>query len=162
MESEKLICCCGVYGGACARWEGYKPFRELARLLGEWCDRQGFTHWMPGAVEEFQFHEFRKGLDFFANERSWLVCHRCCSGGDGPECDIRDCCRERGLALCFDCSDYPCAKARRRPNLVERGEEYRRLGRQAWLAQQAAKAGRGFEHHLGKAVSVRVTDDPQG
>jgi len=159
VKPEELICYCGVYGGTCARWQGHEGFRQLARLLGEWCDAQGFTHWMPGAVEEFDYAQFRKGLEFFAKDDSWLVCRKCCPGGDGyPECDIRKCCQERGHKVCFDCPEFPCPKAERRPGMVERGEEYRRLGAQRWLESQVKKAEQGFEHHIGRFVSLGVTD----
>lgn len=162
MKPEDLVCYCGVYGGTCARWEGYKGFREAARLLGEWCDAQGFTHWMPGAVKEFDYGEFRRGLDFFAKDDSWLVCRKSCPGGDGfPECDVRRCCQERGHKVCFDCPEFPCPIAVRRPGILERAAEYRRLGPEKWLAAQAAKAREGFELHLGRYVSIRVAEKPQ-
>ena len=161
MKPDDLICYCGVYGGTCARWEGYEGFRQLARVLGEWCDCQGFTHWMPDAVQEFDYEEFRKGVEFFSKDDSWLVCHKCCVGGDGyPECDIRRCCQERGYTICFDCPEFPCAKAEQRPGMVERAEEYRRLGPGKWLQNQVRKAEQGFELHLGRYVSLRVGEDP--
>jgi len=51
MKPEDLVCYCGVYGGTCARWEGYKGFREAALLLGEWCDAQ-----LAKAREGFELH----------------------------------------------------------------------------------------------------------
>lgn len=116
---------------------------------------------MPGEVQEFDYEQFRKGLEFFSKDDSWLVCHKCCPGGDGyPDCDIRKCCRERGYRICFDCPDFPCAKAKERTGMLERAEEYHRLGPDKWLASQVRKAGEGFELHLGRYVSLRVGHDP--
>jgi len=46
---------------------------------------------MPLEVKEFDYAEFRKGLDFFSREDTWLVCREGCKGGGGgpPDC-VRD------------------------------------------------------------------------
>lgn len=160
MQPDDLVCYCGVHGTTCASWRENLTFREVASLLLRWCDAQGFPHWMPDTVKEFNFGEFRKGLEFFSNNGSWLVCQKCCrDGGGNPECEIRKCCRGRNLTICFECNDYPCVKTNR-PEIRERGEEYRRLGRQKWIEEQMKKAGRGFEHHLKKYVSIEETERP--
>jgi len=115
---------------------------------------------MPAAVKEFDFEEFRKGLEFFSDDASWLVCQKCCRGGDAHAvCDIRDCCRERDLAVCFDCDDYPCDKTNR-PGMRERGEEYKRIGKRKWLDEQIRIAEKGFESHLEKYVTLLETEWP--
>lgn len=40
--------------------------------------------------------------------------------------------------------------------MIERGREYRKLGRKAWLHQLARKARQGFEHHPNKCYRVLV------
>ncbi len=40
MKPEDLITYCGVYGGACARWKGYKAFRNMVSALAEWLKQQ--------------------------------------------------------------------------------------------------------------------------
>jgi len=102
MKLEDLITCCGGYGGACARWCGYPAFRELAAVLAEWVDAQGYHHWMPGEVREFDYTEFRKALAFFSRKDTWLVCWKCCQGGDGrPDCEVRNCCKDHGVDVCL-------------------------------------------------------------
>jgi hypothetical protein len=151
MAERDLVAYCGVYGGTCARWCGYPHFRDLASSLLEWLDAQGYQHWMPETVKEFDYLEFRKGLDFFASPDSWLVCHKCCKGGDSYEgCEIRKCCREKGLDLCQDCSDFPCEKARQLPWAVGVKEDMDRLGKEEWLKREIEKARDGFELHTGK------------
>ena len=161
MKEEKLITYCGIYGGACARWCGYTRFRDLVTLLAEWVDAQGYRHWMPDEVQEFDYAEFRKGLEFFGRNDSWLVCQRCCTGGDSyPECEIRICCKERGLEICFDCSEFPCATVGEDSGMIERARQYRSQGRRAWLCRQIEKAEQGFEVHTRKYYHVSTSRDP--
>lgn len=155
MKPEQLITYCGVYGGTCARWCGYTEFRELATFFAEWVDSQGFPHWMPGSVKEFNYAEFIKGLDFFSKEDTWLVCQKCCKGGDGrPECEIRNCCQERELDICFDCGEFPCDKVKENTRMIERANEYKKLGKDEWLRQQVEKANQGFELHTEKYYQI--------
>ncbi|MBC7264031.1 MAG: DUF3795 domain-containing protein [Chloroflexi bacterium] len=161
VKDEDLITYCGFYGGNCARWCGYTKFRDLVALLAEWVDAQGYQHWMPQELHEFDYREFRKGLDFFSKPDTWLVCHRCCKGGDGnPDCEIRKCCRERGLEICFDCDEFPCERVGEDPGMMERSRQYRALGKTEWLRQQVEKANRGFEGHTRKYYQMRATEDP--
>jgi hypothetical protein len=161
MEEQDLITYCGGYGGACARWCGYTWFRDLVGLLAEWVDAQGYQHWMPDETHEFDYREFRKGLAFFAADDSWLVCHRCCKGGDGyAECAIRRCCVERRLATCFDCEEFPCARVENDAGMIERARAYKARGRQAWLRQQVEKANQGYEGHTGNYYRFWASKHP--
>jgi hypothetical protein len=163
VKQQDLITYCGSYGGACARWSGYPEFRRLVALLAEWVDAQGYQHWMPHEAIEFDYAEFRKGLTFLGREDSWLVCKKCCKGGDGnPECEIRKCCRERGLEICFDCSEFPCGIAGEDPALIERARQYQALGKLEWLQQQVERAEGGFELHTRKYYQIRATEEPPG
>ena len=157
MKTEDLITYCGVYGGTCGRWHGFTQFRRLAALLAEVVDGHGFHHWMPQSVKEFDYEQFRKGLDFFSSDDTWLVCRKCCRGGEGPQCRIRSCCQERGVDLCFDCADFPCDTVRGNSALIERSKHYRKLGRSAWLREQVGLASQGYEHHTGKCYQCSAT-----
>jgi hypothetical protein len=145
-----LITYCGVDGRTCARWHGFTQFRKLARLLAEIADGHGFQHWMPEGVPEFDYAEFRKGLDFYGSDDTWLVCRKCCRGGDGPACRIRNCCRQRGVELCFECGDFPCDAVKGHSALMQRSKRYGELGRDAWLGEQEQLASQAYEHHTGK------------
>lgn len=113
---------------------------------------------MPGAVKEFDYAEFRKGLDFFSSDDTWLVCRKCCRGGDGaPQCHIRDCCRQRGVDMCFECGDFPCATVKDHSALMERAKRYRELGRDACLREQEELASQAYEHHTGKCYQCNAT-----
>ncbi len=161
MRAEDLITYCGVYGGTCARWCGNITFRKLAATLAESVDAQGFTDWMPAAVREFDFTEFRKALDFFSRNGTWLVCKNCCKGGDGrPNCEIRNCCKQRRLDVCFDCDEFPCDKVQGNSKMIERAKDYRKLGKDLWLQQQIEKAGQGYELHTEKYYKINVEPNP--
>lgn len=161
MKPEDLVTYCGVYCGTCARWCEYTIFRKLAVIFAEWVDAQGYQYWMPTAVKEFNYAEFRRALDFFGKEDTWLVCQRGCKGGEGrPDCEIRDCCKQRGLDLCFDCSEFPCNKVERNTRMIERAKEYNKLGKNAWLRQQVEKAKQGFELHTDKYYQIGAKEYP--
>lgn len=161
MKPEDLITYCGVYGGNCARWCEYTVFRDLANVFAEWLDAQGYQRWMPAHVKEFDYNEFRKGLDFLGNDDSWLVCRKCCKGGDGnPECEIRICCHDRGLALCFECPDFPCDRIKEDERMIQRAEEYKNLGKEKWLKRQIEKAKQGFELHTQKYYQICAKEYP--
>jgi len=167
MKPEDLITCCGLYGGCCARYKGHPALRAMAALLAELADAQGFQDWMIEETQEFDYAEFRKGLAFFAREDTWLVCENCCKGGAGGpprclqrNCYIRACCRDRGVDVCFECSEFPCKEARDDAALMKRGEEYKRLGRQEWLRRMAEATRKGYEFHTRKYYKVRASEDP--
>jgi hypothetical protein len=116
---------------------------------------------MPNAVQEFDYIQFRKGLDFFANPDSWLVCKKGCrGGGGGPPFCIRECCKQHNIDLCFECEEFPCEKTKPFERIVQRAQEYGRLGRAEWLRRQVEMADRGFEGHTGKYYRVVRSKSP--
>lgn len=148
---EDLITYCGVYCGYCARWKDSATLARLATAMAELVDTHGFHYWMPGEVKEFDYNEFGKALDFFSKKDSWLICYKGCRHGDGrPNCEIRDCCKEHGLYLCFECSEFPCDMVKENERMLERAREYNELGKEKWIQQQAEKAEKGYEHHTKK------------
>jgi len=160
MRDEDLITYCGYYGGTCARYRGYTAFRGAAAMLAELCDAHGYHHWMPGEVKEFDYPEFRKGLEFFSRDDTWFVCQACCKGaGGGPPGCVRSCCEERGVDVCFECAEFPCDRVADDEEMVARGQEYQRLGRDEWLRRQVEKARQGWELHTGKRYRIEVTED---
>jgi len=162
MNIDDLIGYCGAYARACARWREHPHFRQLARVMAESVDAQGYRSWLPDTAPGFDYEEFRKGLDFFGSDGGPVVCVRCCKGGDGPaDCAIRLCCRERGHELCFDCEEFPCGNIRDNAAVLKRGEEYHALGRDEWLRRQVTMAEQGFELHTGKYYRVYADQRPQ-
>jgi len=78
MKPEDLITCCGAYCGTCARWHEYAAMRDAAAVIAEIADGHGFHRWMPRDVRDFDYTEFRKGLEFFSSADTWLVCRQPC------------------------------------------------------------------------------------
>lgn len=161
MTPEDLITYCGLYGGSCARYKGFTAFREAVRLVAEVVDSHGFHHWMPDAVEEFDYTEFRKGLDFFGKEDTWLVCQKCCKGGSsGPPDCVRKCCEEHQVNLCFECEEFPCDKVAGDAAMLESAKEYKELGKEKWLQRVVEKARQGFEFHTEKYYQIWAKECP--
>jgi len=160
MKPENLITYCGLYGGYCNGWHENTIRVDLAASLAELVDASGCHHWMPTEIKDFNYFGFRKGLDFF-REDPRVICRRCCKGGDGYlDCEIRKCCEERGLDVCFECSEFPCSKVEGNTGMIERAKEYKELGKDEWLRRQIAKAKQGYEHHTGKYYRLWVGKDP--
>ena len=160
VKPEDLITYCGLYGGYCSGWCENTIRVDIAASLAELVDASGCHHWMPTEIEDFNYFEFRKGLDFF-REDPRVICRRCCKGGDGYlDCEIRKCCEERGLDVCFECSEFPCSKVEGNTGMIDRAKEYKELGKDEWLRRQIAKAKQGYEHHTGKYYRLWVGKDP--
>jgi len=115
---------------------------------------------MPTEIEDFDYVEFRKGLDFFSKDPR-VICQSCCKSGRSGylACEIRKCCQEHGLDVCFECSEFPCSKVEKNAEMIERAKEYRELGKDEWLRRQIEKANQGYEHHTGKYYRLWVGKD---
>jgi hypothetical protein len=161
MVDKNLMTYCGVYGGTCAYYRRHAALRKTASQLTELVDALGFKYWMPERVKDFNYEEFHKGLAFFSDTESWIFCKKCCKDGCGrPDCPMRNCCRERGLDICFDCEEFPCKKVKWDKRALKRAEEYKKLGKDEWWRTQAEKASRGFEHHTDKYYQIRAGKNP--
>lgn len=155
MKPEDLVTYCGSYGGICGQWCENVVLRDFATKFLELVDAMNFQYWLPEDAE-FDYSEFRKGLNYFSKNDTGLICRKCCKGGDGnDECKIRICCRERGLDLCFDCSEFPCDTVKENTKMIEeQAIEYKKLGRDMWLRKQVEKAKQGFEGHAEKYYKI--------
>ncbi|HIJ65074.1 MAG TPA: DUF3795 domain-containing protein [Candidatus Hydrogenedentes bacterium] len=163
MKPEELMTYCGLFCGTCARSAGFTAFREAATILAEVLDAHGCQYWMPDEPIDFNYAEFRKGLDFFADADSWFVCKRPCKArDDGPPFCVHECCRQHGVDVCFDCEAFPCEKTEPFKGIAERAQEYKKLGRDEWLRREAGKAAQGFEMNTGKYYQIGRTEvDPE-
>jgi hypothetical protein len=160
MKPDDLLTCCGTFCGTCARWREFTAFRQAAALLAEIVDAHGFRHWLPDVVRSFDYAEFRKGLDFFADDSSWLVCRNACrEGSGGPPFCVRDCCKGHKADVCWDCPEFPCAQVKDNKQLMEGAAEYRELGREEWGRVRMEAAAKGYELHTGKCYRVTVSCD---
>lgn len=114
---------CGLYCGACAILVATES-NEVEKLL-EREEAAGYT------VEQLTCHGCRTDV---------LACF--CA-----DCEMRLCARERGVAFCAGCADYPCVhnrafQADEHPHhsvVIKNLDAIRERGAGAWLAEQAER-----------------------
>jgi len=138
---------CGVYCGQCPSGNGRVKMiaGELKRLV----DTVRYD-WVEQVVKSFEFGEFRKGLEWFANSR----CSMCLNSGGAP-CENKKCAKERNMRSCLLCDDYLTCKhtAYQRdwyPFVVENYNRVKQVDFQKHLEEEEerAKAGIDLMDHL--------------
>lgn len=170
VKPEDLVGYCGIYCGACARWREHEAVKGCAAILAEIVECHNFKDLASHHGAEFDYKEFRKGLDFLARNDTWFVCQKSCRDDEAKAgCPLRKCCNSRGLDVCFECDEFPCDRMKEmaaaaegewvRP-LMEAGKGYRELGKTEWLRRLAEKAEQGFEFHTKKYYQARATKSP--
>ena len=155
MAEHDLVAPCGDYCGGCAQYNGLAA--GLAKHLRSLADLYGFGFRSQGA---FEFSEFLKGLDWFVTNAK---CPGCRAGGGPGWCEVKLCCAERKLRVCFECDDFPCSKieAVADPDTMDRSRRFRKMGFDAWVNEQRHRATQGYEIHLRKVI-VLSSNDPDG
>lgn len=150
VEGAELTCYCGLYCGACAIKNG--QIRDAARSLQDMLNAYQYSEWAPMVAEYFPAV---KGWNEFEGVMGWLMsqdCPTCLGGGGNPDCAIRICAKEKGLAGCWECSEDPCDKlAYREIDGTHSGSDknrqrIREVGLDAWLAEQKALVEGGFSY----------------
>jgi len=147
-EERGLAAYCGLYCGACAIMGG--QIRDTARSLARLLEAYDYAEWAPTLAD---FVPAVKGWGEFEGVLGWLTtqdCPGCLAGGGNPECAIRICAREKGLAGCWECDQEPCEKLEEidqgYPGVAENRQRIREIGLDAWLAEQRAKVEAGFSY----------------
>jgi hypothetical protein len=142
---------CGLYCGACSIKNG--RIRDTARALQAMLQAYGYAEWAPALAE---FMPATKHYPEFAGVLEWLTaqdCPGCAAGGGPPDCAIRLCARERGLAGCWECAEDGCDKLRHidasSAGAAANRCRIREAGLAAWLAEQAAQVEAGFSYFAG-------------
>jgi hypothetical protein len=147
-EGAKLTAYCGLYCGACAIKNG--QIRDGAKALQKMLKAYSYADWAPMVAE---FVPATKHYPEFEGVLEWLTtqdCPGCMGGGGNPDCAIRLCAKERGLAGCWECGEAPCEKLQEidqgYPAARESRQRIRDAGLEAWLAEQAAQVEAGFSY----------------
>jgi hypothetical protein len=83
---------CGVYCGQCPSGNG--RVKVIAGELKRLVDTVRYD-WLEQVVTSFQFEEFRRGLEWFANAQ----CPMCLNGGGAP-CENKKCAKDACMHLC--------------------------------------------------------------
>jgi hypothetical protein len=67
-----------------------------------------------------------------------------------PNCEVRTCCREKGLRNCYFCQNFEkCKKLGYQKTTYKIKDNYariKRIGYQNWLKEQDEKARKGFDN----------------
>jgi hypothetical protein len=154
-DERKLITYCGAFCGSCGCYKGRitamvaKDFRELITA---------YVDWVPEYEKiDFNFDDFLRGLDYFANENIGPYCKVACKDGGGAPCKVRPCARERGVEICYDCDDFPCEHfswiLERYPEKLEDCKRYKEIGLEDWLQFHMERARKGYASFTKKYYS---------
>jgi hypothetical protein len=152
---------CGVYCGQCPNGNGRVRMTagELKRLV----DTVRYD-WVNSAVKSFDFENFRKGLEWFAD---YSQCPMCLNGGGAP-CQNRKCASENKLESCLLCKDYLTCKNTEYqrdyyPFVVENYNRVKEVGFQRHLEEEEerTKAGVDLMGHLERRCCKAIKLDNQ-
>jgi hypothetical protein len=142
MADLRLVTYCGLYCDLCAQRARVPD--QAATLRGT-LSNEGVEYWGPSIPGFRPFWDFLSRLCTRDN-----ACPGCRQGGGPPECRIRACARERGIEVCPNCEDYPCELVTRLgaayPTMVADGTRLKRIGVEAWIAEQDERAKTGFAY----------------
>ena len=149
MEQYDLVAPCGDYCGGCGQYNGL--ISETAKQMRELADLYAFEFRSEGA---FDFKQLVRGLEWFIENAK---CPGCRQGGGPPWCEVRKCCFEKGLRICFECEEFPCSKLKdyADPDTMDRYERFKEMGFERWIEEQVQKANEGYEIHLQKVATLR-------
>lgn len=133
---------CGVYCGQCPDGNGRVQFfaQELKRLV----DTVRFD-WMEDNIKSFRFSDFRRGLEWFANNK----CPMCLNGG-GKRCKNKKCAKEKGMMSCLLCQEYlECENTEYQretyPFVTDNYERVKEIGLEKHLEEESEKTKAGVD-----------------
>jgi len=137
-KKEELLAYCGLYCGTCAIKDG--RIRNTAKSLWDFLVAYGFPRWAPALAD---LVPAVKGWTQFEEVLEWLTttdCRGCKAEGGNPECAIRLCVKEKGLAGCWECDQFPCEVRKdfdaRNPSALDNCCRIKEMGLRAWLTEQ--------------------------
>jgi len=135
------------YCGVCCNHCGMQAhIPNMAKELGRFVHAYRYGEWIGFITKEFEFGNFMKGLNWFANSG----CKGCLQGGGMPNCEVRNCCKEKGLSNCYFCESFlRCNKLEYQRQTYRISENYARIkqaGYENWLAEQEEKSKKNFDN----------------
>lgn len=151
MGKYDLVAPCGDYCGGCGQYNGL--ICETAKQMREFADLYGFEFRSEGT---FNFEQFVKGLEWFIENAKCVGCRQG-GGPPSPWCEVKKCCFEKGLRICFECEEFPCSKIKNvaDPDTMDRYERFKKIGFEEWVEEQRQKAKEGYEIHLQKVATLK-------
>lgn len=157
-QAKKLAGYCGLYCGTCGVYKG-RIVAKIAADFRELIAAHEFAEWVPKYEKiDFSFDEFQKGVKFFSNQERGPYCQTPCQQDGGvPFCEIRPCAREKGVAICFECEEFPCRLfspfLKRHPEIVDEEKKFKELGMERWVESLEEESERGYARATGKYYS---------
>jgi len=119
---------------------------RMARELERFVQAYKYGEWIGFVTQSFEFKNFVEGLNWFANSG----CRGCFQGGGMPNCEVRNCCKKKGLKNCYSCSDFQeCKKLDYQKETYRISENLVRInqiGYESWLREQEEKLKMGFDN----------------
>lgn len=117
-EAKKLVTYCGGFCGACGMYKG-RIWAMVAQDFKEIIEVTGFAEWVPKFEKiDFNFSDFLKGLEYFANERT------------GPYCK-------------FPCEHFAWI-LKNHPDKLEDCERFKKIGLEGWIKFNLERAEKGY------------------
>ncbi len=103
---------------------------------------------------KFDFDQFMRWLEWFVENAK---CPGCRQGGGPIWCEVKQCCFEKRLHICFECEEFPCSRIESvaDPDTVDRFERFKEIGFGKWIEEQEQKVKEGYEIHLLKVASLK-------
>ncbi|MEM3700899.1 MAG: DUF3795 domain-containing protein [Candidatus Bathyarchaeia archaeon] len=134
---------CGV---CCSHCGMQKRIPNMAKELKRFVNAYRYGDWISYVTKDFGFENFMKGLNWFANSS----CAGCLSEGGMPNCEVRSCCKEKGLKNCYFCENFlKCEKIGYQKGTYRINENYeriKRIGYEQWLKEQEEKLKENFDN----------------
>jgi hypothetical protein len=119
---------------------------KMAKELKRFVQAYKYGEWIAYITREFEFENFMKGLKWFANSG----CIGCLQGGGMPKCEVRSCCKAKGLKNCYFCKDFliceKLAYQRETYSIDENFARIKQIGYEGWLKEQEEKLKADFDN----------------
>lgn len=138
IKIEDQIGYCGIPCGYCAIGNG--EIAKTAEKLTKFVEEYGFEQWIEDSTKDFKFSEFKKGLEWFFQ----CSCLGCKEGGGIPDCEVRNCAKEKNVEICSFCNEFPCEllskfQEQMVPGIIEILTQIKEKGIDRWLSEQKSK-----------------------
>jgi len=143
LSQSVQISYCGV---CCSHCGMQKRIPKMAEELKRFVQAYKYGDWIAYVTREFEFGNFMKGLNWFAGSG----CKGCLQGGGMPNCEVRKCCKAKGLGNCYFCEGFSdCKKLDYQKETYKVNENYariRQIGYEKWLKEQEGKVKADFDN----------------
>jgi len=118
----------------------------MAEDLKRFVNAYRYGEWIGFVTQEFEFENFMKGLNWFANSG----CDGCIQGGGMQNCEARNCCKTKNLKNCCFCKDFlECKKLDYQRETYKINENFLRIKQicyENWLKEQEEKLKADFDN----------------